>query len=57
MSYKRKFHTIEKLHVINEKKRWSLIINKGTEMPFTGKYLNFDGKGIYVCKREQFILR
>ena len=20
-------------------------------MPFTGKYLNFDGKGTYVCKR------
>ena len=28
-----------------------VIINKGTEMPFTGKYLNFDGKGTYVCKR------
>ena len=27
-----------------------VIINKGTEMPFTGKYLNFDGKGTYVCK-------
>lgn len=28
-----------------------VIIDKGTEMPFTGKYLNFDGKGTYVCKR------
>ena len=28
-----------------------VIINKGTEMPFTGKYLNFDGKGTYVCKK------
>lgn len=28
-----------------------VIINKGTEMPFTGKYLNFDSEGTYVCKR------
>ena len=28
-----------------------VIINKGTEMPFTGKYLNFEGEGTYVCKR------
>jgi len=28
-----------------------VIINKGTEMPFTGKYLNFNGKGTYVCKK------
>jgi len=29
-----------------------VIINKGTEMPFTGKYLNFDGKGTYVYFSE-----
>ncbi len=28
-----------------------VIINKGTEMPFTGKYYKFKGKGTYVCKR------
>ena len=28
-----------------------VIVYKGTEAPFTGKYDNFTGKGIYVCKR------
>ena len=28
-----------------------VIINKGTEMPFTGKYYSFWDKGTYVCKR------
>src|SRR5271157_3229271 len=28
-----------------------VIIYKGTEAPFTGKYDNFYGKGVYVCKR------
>jgi methionine-R-sulfoxide reductase len=28
-----------------------VIVNKGTEMPFTGKYVNTTTKGIYVCKR------
>ena len=28
-----------------------VIINKGTEMPFTGKYYAFWEKGTYVCKR------
>jgi peptide methionine sulfoxide reductase msrA/msrB len=28
-----------------------VIIQKGTEMPFTGKYDNFYGKGTYICKR------
>lgn len=28
-----------------------VIVNKGTEAPFTGKYDKFNGKGIYVCKR------
>jgi len=34
--------TPEEEHVIN---------NKGTEMPFTGKYYAFWEKGTYVCKR------
>ena len=32
-----------------EEKR--VIVNKGTEMPFTGKYFSFWERGTYVCKR------
>jgi methionine-R-sulfoxide reductase len=28
-----------------------VIVNKGTEMPFTGKYYVFWEKGTYMCKR------
>ncbi len=28
-----------------------VILHKGTEMPFSGKYYNFTGKGTYVCKQ------
>jgi peptide-methionine (R)-S-oxide reductase len=28
-----------------------VIIDKGTERPFTGEYNNFKGKGIYRCKQ------
>ena len=28
-----------------------VIVHKGTEYPFTGKYNDFDGVGIYVCKQ------
>lgn len=28
-----------------------VIVNKGTEMPFTGKYYAFWEKGTYICKR------
>ena len=28
----------------------AVIVNKGTEMPFSGKYVNSDDKGIYRCK-------
>ena len=28
-----------------------VIIYKGTERPYTGKYYNFKGEGTYVCKR------
>jgi peptide methionine sulfoxide reductase msrA/msrB len=29
----------------------SVIIRKGTERPFTGKYWNFNDKGNYVCRQ------
>lgn len=28
-----------------------VIEDKGTERPYTGKYYDFKGKGLYVCKR------
>lgn len=31
----------------------SVIIDKGTEAPFSGKYLKFDEKGTYLCKQCQ----
>ena len=33
------------------KEEEGVIIKKGTEMPFTGKYYAFWEKGTYVCKR------
>ncbi|MEL1185256.1 methionine-R-sulfoxide reductase [Campylobacter coli] len=34
---------------LNEEAR--VILNKGTEAPFSGKYNNFYEKGIYLCKQ------
>ena len=28
-----------------------IIVNKGTEMPFTGEYNNFKVDGVFVCRR------
>ena len=33
------------------KEEEEVIVNKGTEMPFTGEYENNTENGIYVCKR------
>ncbi|EHQ1037370.1 methionine-R-sulfoxide reductase [Campylobacter coli] len=33
-----------------------VILNKGTEAPFSGKYNNFYEKGIYLCKQCGFKL-
>ena len=33
----------------NEEER--VIVNKGTEAPYIGKYTNTTAKGIYICKR------
>ncbi len=33
------------------KQESSVINNKGTEMPFTGKFKNFYEKGTYICKK------
>jgi len=33
------------------KEEESVIVDKGTEMPFTGKYFAFWERGTYVCKR------
>src|SRR5665648_1123102 len=29
----------------------AVILDKGTELPFTGKYTDFSEKGTYVCKQ------
>lgn len=33
-----------------------VIVNKGTEMPFTGEYNTFKGVGTFVCKRCEYPL-
>jgi peptide methionine sulfoxide reductase msrA/msrB len=33
-----------------------VILGKGTELPFTGKYTKFNGKGVYTCKYCDAIL-
>ncbi len=36
---------------ILNKEEQRVILNKGTEMSFTGKYYNYNGDGTYVCKQ------
>lgn len=39
-----------KLNELSDEEK-KVIIYKGTEMPFTGKYDNFFEKGIYICRQ------
>ncbi len=39
-----------KFNKLNKEEK-NVIINKGTEMPYTGKYYKHDQKGIYTCKQ------
>ncbi len=41
--------TKEEWKVILSKEEFDVLRKKGTEPPFTGKYLNSKKKGIYVC--------
>jgi len=40
----------QEYHKLNSEEE-SVIVNKGTEMPFNGKYYAFWERGTYVCKR------
>ena len=35
---------------LNDEER-NVIENKGTEYPFSGKYNDFEEKGIFICKK------
>lgn len=39
-----------KKNKLNELEQY-VIINKGTERPFTGEYTNYKAKGVYLCKQ------
>ena len=40
----------KKYNILNKEEE-RVIINKGTEYPFTGMYNDFKEKGVFVCKR------
>jgi methionine-R-sulfoxide reductase len=46
---KKKSDTMHYKKLTAEEER--VIVNKGTEMPFSGKYVNTTTKGVYVCRR------
>ena len=39
-----------KLNTLNELEK-HIILNKGTEAPFTGEYNNFSSNGLYICRQ------
>ncbi|TRX61487.1 methionine-R-sulfoxide reductase [Carboxylicivirga sp. M1479] len=39
-----------KLNKLNEEEK-RVILNKGTEYPYTGEYTNHKAKGVYICKQ------
>ena len=39
-----------KYHPLSEEEAY-VILHKGTEMPYTGKYTDFFEEGVYVCKQ------
>jgi len=46
-----------KLNQLDEEEK-NIILEKGTEAPFTGEYEKFDGEGIYVCRQcENYLYR
>lgn len=45
----------QKYNTLTEKERY-VIIDKGTERPFTGKYTDFKGVGAYACKQCDALL-
>jgi len=45
-----KAENIMKLNKLTEEEK-EIIISKGTEKPFTGKYTNYNNNGIYTCKQ------
>ena len=42
---------MEKVHKKLTPEEEDVIVKKGTERPFSGKYFNFDEEGVYTCKR------
>jgi methionine-R-sulfoxide reductase len=41
---------MKKWNTLSPKEEY-VIVNKGTEMPFTGEYNDLKEKGVYVCRR------
>lgn len=39
-----------KLNPLTEEEK-KVILEKGTEAPFSGEYENFEGEGVYVCRQ------
>lgn len=44
-----------KLNPLNDKEKY-VILNKGTEPPFTGEYTDLEAEGLYLCKQCDYPL-